>query len=146
MPDSELQHTIDLLNISSSLAFISEKVISGNRITPEEGLNLYQTADLGFLGLLSNFIRDKKNGNDAYFNKNFHVEPTNICIYRCKFCLYSRKMNEEGSWQKEIDDIVDMAKAYQGKDVTEVHIVGGVHPDRDLSYYAEMVNQVDRKS
>lgn len=142
MPDSELQHTIDLLNISSSLAFISEKVISGNRITPEEGLNLYQTADLGFLGLLSNFIRDKKNGNDAYFNKNFHVEPTNICIYRCKFCSYSRKMNEEGSWQKEIDDIVDMAKAYQGKDVTEVHIVGGVHPDRDLSYYAEMVNQV----
>ncbi len=142
MPDSELQHTINLLNISSSLVAISEKVISGNRITPEEGLSLYQTADLGFLGLLSNFIREKKNGNDAYFNKNFHVEPTNICIYRCKFCSYSRKMNEDGSWQKEIDDIVAMAKAYQDKDVTEVHIVGGVHPDRNLAYYAEMVDQV----
>ena len=142
MPDSELQHTINLLNISSSLVAISEKVISGNRITPEEGLSLYQTADLGFLGLLSNFIREKKNGNDAYFNKNFHVEPTNICIYRCKFCSYSRKINEDGSWQKEIDDIVAMAKAYQDKDVTEVHIVGGVHPDRNLAYYAEMVDQV----
>jgi aminodeoxyfutalosine synthase len=142
MPGSDIQYTIDLLNVSSSLASISEKIISGDRITPEEGLMLYQTADLGFLGLLSNFIREKKNGNDAYFNKNFHVEPTNICIYRCKFCSYSRKMNEDGSWQKEIDDIVAMAKAYQDKDITEVHIVGGVHPDRDLFYYVEMINQV----
>jgi aminodeoxyfutalosine synthase len=142
MMTKQIKENIQLLNIPAPLSGIAEKVVSGNRITPDEGLVLYQTADLGFLGMLSNFIREKINGNDAYFNKNFHIEPTNICIYQCKFCSYSRKMAEDGSWEKSLNEISSMAQAYKDKDVTEVHIVGGVHPNRNLSYYADMIHRV----
>ena len=142
MSTLELQHTIDLLNIPTPLASIAEKIIAGQRITTGEGLLLYETADLGFLGILANFVREKFNGNHAFFNKNFHIEPTNICIYGCKFCSYSRKINEEGSWEKSLDEITAIALSYCTKDVTEVHIVGGVHPHRDITYYAEMISRV----
>jgi len=142
MNSSTIKQTINLLNIPESLAAIASKVIGGLRISPEEGLCLYETADLGLLGMLANVVRERLNGNNAYFNKNFHIEPTNICIYRCNFCSYSRKFNEDGAWESSIDEITSMAKSYQDKDVTEVHIVGGVHPHRDLEYYAEMVRKV----
>jgi aminodeoxyfutalosine synthase len=139
MPAVNKQHTIDLMNFPTPLSSIAQKVVSGVRITTEEGLLLYNTADLGFLGMLANIIREKINGNDAFFNKNFHIEPTNVCIYGCKFCSYSRKLNEEGAWERDLDEIASIAKSYVNKDITEVHIVGGVHPTRDLNYYAEMI-------
>jgi aminodeoxyfutalosine synthase len=142
MSAAQIQHAVDLINIPAPLASIAQKVISGIRITTDEGLLLYKSADLGLLGMLSNFSREKINGNDAFFNKNFHIEPTNICIYGCKFCSYSRKLNEEGSWEKNLDEIVSVAQSYRDKDVTEVHIVGGVHPHRDTSYYVEMIRRV----
>ncbi len=131
-----------LFNLSLELQQISDKVLTGERISAEDAIILYQKADLGFLGSLANFVRENLNGNNAYFNKNFHIEPTNICIYRCEFCSYSRKMNEHGSWESSLDEISALAKTYQGKDVTEVHVVGGVHPHRDLYYYAELVSRI----
>jgi aminodeoxyfutalosine synthase len=142
MPSSVLQQIIETPGISMPMREIAKKVIANVRITPEEGFLLYESADLGLLGILANTVRERLNGNDAYFNKNFHIEPTNICIYRCKFCSYSRKFNEEGSWESSLDEISTMARSYKGKDVTEVHIVGGVHPQRDLYYYADMVRKV----
>jgi aminodeoxyfutalosine synthase len=142
MPSSVLQQIIETPGISMPMSEIAKKVIANVRITPEEGLLLYESADLGLLGMLANTVRERLNGNDAYFNKNFHIEPTNICIYRCKFCSYSRKFNEEGSWESSLDEISTMARSYKGKDVTEVHIVGGVHPQRDLYYYADMIRKV----
>ncbi|HEY4784459.1 MAG TPA: aminofutalosine synthase MqnE [Bacteroidales bacterium] len=142
MSDNSLKQIINSLNIPESLKSIALKVTAGERISPEEGLSLYETADLGLLGMLANAVREKINGNDAYFNKNFHIEPTNICIYRCRFCSYSRKFNEDGAWESSLDEITAIAESYKGKDVTEIHIVGGVHPQRDLAYYAEMVQRV----
>ncbi|MDP4208489.1 MAG: aminofutalosine synthase MqnE [Bacteroidota bacterium] len=142
MINPDVQQTINLFNIPEPIAAIAQKVVAGERISTEEGLALYEKADLSLLGTLASVVRERLNGNDAYFNKNFHIEPTNICIYRCKFCSYSRKVNEDGSWESCLDEIAATAQSYKGKDVTEVHIVGGVHPQRDLYYYADMVRRV----
>lgn len=142
MPNGQLKHTIQRLHIAEPINSIATKVIDGVRISPEEGLLLYEKADLGLLGMLANIVKERLNGNLAYFNKNFHIEPTNICIYRCNFCSYSRKFNEEGAWETSLDEITAIAQSYKEKEVTEVHIVGGVHPHRDLYYYADMVKRV----
>lgn len=129
-------------NLKEAEKKIAGKVKDHERITIEEGLWLYEKAELGFLGTLANFIREEKNGQNTYYNRNYHFEPTNICIYRCKFCSYSRKFNETGSWEHTIEDAIAKARQYEGKPVTEVHIVGGVHPNRDLQYYGEMISSI----
>lgn len=129
--------------LSAGLRQIAQKVFAGDRISPEEGLQLYEEADLGYLGTLANFIREKKHGDRTYFNRNFHVEPTNVCLYTCTFCSYSRliKKRDEG-WEYSLEDIMDIIKAYDGKPVTEVHIVGGVLPQYDVTFYAELFRQI----
>lgn len=129
-------------DIDSDLAKIAEKVYNNQRITDDEGLLLYDKADLGFLGVLADHVRIKNNGDYTYFNRNFHFEPTNICIYNCKFCSYKRKINEPGSWEYSYDDLLGKLKAYDGKPLTEIHIVGGVHPKRDVHYYGKMLQLV----
>ncbi len=129
-------------DIDPGLARIAEKVYNDQRITEDEGLLLFEKADLGFLGVLANYVRVKNNGNYTYFNRNFHFEPTNICIYNCKFCSYKRKINEPGSWEYSYDDLLSKLKEYDGKPLTEIHIVGGVHPKRDLHYYGKMLQLV----
>jgi aminodeoxyfutalosine synthase len=118
---------------------ISKKIIDNQRISPEEGIALYEKADLGLLGFLANHVRERKNGHHTFFNCNFHIEPTNICIYQCKFCSYKRKMNEPGAWEYTLDEIAEKARNYKGSKITEIHIVGGVHPHRDLHYYGRML-------
>ncbi len=122
---------------------IAEKVIEGLRVSQEEGLILFQKAELGFLGQLANYIREKKHGHHTYFNRNFHVEPTNVCLYTCTFCSYSRliKKREEG-WEYSLEDIMEIIKSYDGKPVTEVHIVGGVLPQYDIDFYSELFRKI----
>ena len=123
---------------------IVEKILNDERINVEDAIWLYQKSNLPQLGILANFIREKKNGNYAFFNRNFHFEPTNICIYNCKFCSYKRKLHEKGSWEYGYEDLERKLKEYEGKSITEVHIVGGVHPHRDLHYYGEMLSRVKK--
>ncbi len=123
---------------------ISEKVIAGERITESEGLYLYEKADLGYLAMLANYIRKKRFGKETYFNKNFHIEPTNICIYNCKFCSYKRKKGEPDSWDYSKEEMLDIVRKYKDTDVTEVHIVGGVHPDHDLHFYGELIADIKK--
>jgi aminodeoxyfutalosine synthase len=134
---------IDLTNLSSDLKSIAHKVFNGERISIEEGIALYEKAELSYLGVLANFVREKKNGNNVYFNRNFHVEPTNICVFDCKFCSYSRLLKQkEGSWELSEEQILEMVKSYNGKPVTEVHIVGGVHPKMGLMYFANLIKKI----
>ncbi len=123
---------------------IARKVIAGERITEDEGQYLYEKADLGYLAMLANYIRKKKFGTRTYFNKNFHIEPTNICIYNCKFCSYKRKKGESGSWDYSTEEMLDIVRSYKGTDVTEVHIVGGVHPDHDLHFYGNLIAEIKK--
>jgi aminodeoxyfutalosine synthase len=127
---------------NKDLVSIAEKIINNQRINEAEGLLLFEKGDLGLLGALANYIREKKNGDKTYFNRNFHIEPTNICIYSCKFCSYVRKPGEPGAWEYSLDEIIKIAESYRGKQVTEVHIVGGVHPRRDLHYYGNMISKI----
>ncbi len=122
---------------------IAEKVLSGKRISNDDALYLYQHADLGFLGSLANHIREQKHGNKTYFNRNFHIEPTNVCLYTCTFCSYSRliKKRSEG-WEYSLEDILDIVKKYDGLPVTEVHIVGGVLPQYDLAFYENLFSAI----
>ncbi len=126
--------------IKDSLIKISEKVLNNLRIDIEECIELYENADLGLLGMLANFIREQKNGNYTFYNKNLHLEPTNICIHNCKFCSYSKKIGGDG-WEFTIDQMLGQIEKAD-KSITEVHIVGGVHPFRDIYYYGELIKQI----
>lgn len=129
--------------LAPSLRVIAEKVHANKRITPEEGLTLYEKAPLGFLGALANHLREKKHGDKTYFNRNFHVEPTNVCLYTCTFCSYSRKIKKrEDGWEYSLEDIMDIVKSYDDKPVTEVHIVGGVLPQYDVPFYSELFSRI----
>ncbi len=128
---------------SPALKAIAEKVFNQERITFDEGVKLYREAELGFLGTLANYVREKKSGNYVYFNHNFHVEPTNVCVYTCAFCSYSRliKHREQG-WELSVDQIMDIIKGYDNQPVTEVHITGGVVPKQDLAFYTELFRRI----
>jgi aminodeoxyfutalosine synthase len=134
-------HTV----IQNQLELIAEKVYSGKRLSAEEGVFLFENADLGFLGTLANYVREKKNGNYVFFNRNFHIEPTNYCVFDCKFCSYSRKLRERGdlqAWEMTEEQIYDIVKKYDNQPVTEVHIVGGVHPKMGLHYFARLIKNI----
>jgi len=137
-------NSVILSEINNEIKTITEKIINNQRITVEEGIILYEKGELALLGTLANIVRERKHGNKTYFNKNFHIEPTNICIYNCKFCSYVRKIGEEDAWEYSIEQIIDLAKKHKEQQVTEVHIVGGVHPKRDLYYYGKMIQEIKK--
>ena len=132
-------------NVPKELLDIQEKVYNNKRITNEECLLLFQKGTLPFLGSLANYIREKKHGDITYFNRNFHIEPTNVCIFTCNFCSYSRlyARREEG-WELSAEQMLQMVKKYDGQPVTEVHIVGGVHPKMNLEFFAEVLRQIKK--
>jgi aminodeoxyfutalosine synthase len=124
--------------LAQELKDIALKVQNRERITFDEGVYLYEHAELGFLGVLANYIREEKHGDRTYFNRNFHIEPTNVCVYTCNFCSYSRLIkNKEEGWEMSVDQMMDALKKYDNEPVTEVHITGGVVPKQNLEFYAE---------
>jgi len=131
--------------VSDELQQIASKILSVQRISSDEGLMLFENGSLSFLGKLANYIREKKNGNITYFNRNFHIEPTNACVFSCNFCSYSRsyKHREEG-WEISEEEMLNMVKTYDGKPITEVHIVGGVHPKLDLCFFSNFLKKIKR--
>lgn len=134
----KLDFLIDNPNLDAKLKQIAEKVRDKQRIAFDEGVYLYEHAELSYLGVLANHIREDRHGDLTYFNRNFHIEPTNVCVYDCKFCSYSRmiKQREEG-WEMDVDGMLDIVKKYDGEPVTEVHITGGVVPKQNLAFYAD---------
>lgn len=132
-------------NLSDELKKIASKVFNSERITVEEGVILFEKAELNLLGSLANFIREKKHSDVTYFNKNFHIEPTNICVFDCKFCAYSKLLRNKGdnaAWEMDEEQIYETVRSYSDKEVTEVHIVGGVHPKMGLQYFANLIKNI----
>ncbi|MDO9257969.1 MAG: CofH family radical SAM protein [Bacteroidales bacterium] len=126
--------------ISNQIKDIALKVLSSTRITPAEGVILYREADTSLLALLADQVRKRTVGDYVFYNRNVHIEPTNICVYDCKFCSYSHHQSKE-SWELTIDEMVKTVVTL-GDDITEVHIVGAVHPGRDIYYYADLIKRV----
>ena len=128
---------------NENIKTIYSKVLGGQRISFEDGIYLYEHGKLSELGHMADIVRRRKHGDNTYFNRNFHIEPTNVCIYTCSFCSYSRliKKREEG-WEYSMDDMLNIVKTFDDKPVTEVHIVGGVLPQYDVKFYAELFRSI----
>ncbi|MCW3115932.1 MAG: mqnE [Chitinophagaceae bacterium] len=125
------------------LIAIAEKVKQRQRITDEEGLLLFEKGELPFLGALANFVREDLHGDKTYFNRNFHIEPTNVCVFTCNFCSYSRLYaHRDEGWELTMQQMLDLVKKYDDQPVTEVHIVGGVHPKMNLEFFAELLRKI----
>jgi aminodeoxyfutalosine synthase len=129
--------------ISAELQQIADKIYNKQRISEEDAVLLFEKASLPFLGALANFVRERMHGDTTYFNRNFHIEPTNVCVFSCNFCSYSKlyAKRDEG-WELSIDQMLHMVKKYDGVPVTEVHIVGGVHPKMDLQFFADLLKAI----
>jgi aminodeoxyfutalosine synthase len=137
-PITSLLRTVD-----KDLQQIGEKIVANQRITPQEGLVLFEKGSLPFLGALANYVRERKHGNKTYFNRNFHIEPTNVCVFTCNFCSYSRVYaHRDEGWELSQQQMLDIVKSYDGKPVTEVHIVGGVHPKMNLEFFLELLQKI----
>ncbi len=127
-----------------SIDQIKEKVFSDQRLTREDGLELFQSTDLLTVGRLAEHATQKKNGNRVYFVHNMHINPTNICINRCKFCAFSRSKGEPGAYEMTIDDILNKARSAE-KGVCEYHIVSGLHPDLPFEWYLDMLSALKKE-
>jgi aminodeoxyfutalosine synthase len=138
--------SIDILinnTADTALKNVAQKVKAGTRITDDECLVLFEKGSLAFVGALANFIREKLHGDKTYFNRNFHIEPTNVCVFSCKFCSYSQLYaHKEEGWELSIEQMLDIVKTYDGKPITEVHIVGGVHPKMNMEYFIELMQKI----
>ena len=141
--NGSISSLIDLPGLDPAFKTIASKIENRQRISPEEGLMLFEKGSLAMLGTMANFIRERAHGHNTYFNRNFHIEPTNVCVFSCKFCSYSKlySKREEG-WELSIDQMLDKVKAYDGQPITEVHIVGGVHPKMDIYFFEELIKKI----
>lgn len=125
------------------LIAIADKVKNNERITEEEGLLLFEKGELGFLGALANYVADRLHNGRVYFNRNFHIEPTNVCVFTCNFCSYSRQYkHRDDGWELSMEQMMDIVRKYDGQPVTEVHIVGGVHPKMNLEFFCELLTRI----
>lgn len=132
-----------LATADKPLRLVGEKIIARERITPEEGILLFEKGSLPFLGALANHVRERMHGDKTYFNRNFHIEPTNVCVFTCQFCSYSRLYaHRDEGWELSQQQMLDIVRSYDGKPVTEVHIVGGVHPKMNLEFFTELLQKI----
>src|SRR6201995_3914485 len=140
---STAQITALFPTVDKGLTRIGEKILEQERITPTEGLELFERGSLPFLGTLANFVRERLHGDKTYFNRNFHIEPTNVCVFTCQFCSYSRLYaHRDEGLELSQQQMLDIVKSYDGKPVTEVHIVGGVHPKMNLEFFTELLQKI----
>lgn len=129
------------------LAKISKKVFSGKRLTGAEALRLFESDDIFTIGKLAAHVSDIKNNGKVYFVSNRHINPTNICINRCRFCAFSRSKGEQGSFELSLAEIIAKIQTPGSRLTTafsEVHIVGGLHPDRPFDYYLEIISEIKK--
>ena len=125
------------------LKSIGQKILQNERISFEDGVALFEKSSLPYVGALANWKRNELHGDITYFNRNFHIEPTNVCVFSCKFCSYSKLYaHKEEGWELTIDQMMDIVRSYDGKPVTEVHIVGGVHPKLTLAFFLDLMRAI----
>jgi aminodeoxyfutalosine synthase len=123
---------------------IFEKVAAGARLSREDGLALFESADLLGVGALAQMVRERLHGRRAFYIYNQHVNYSNICVNGCKFCAFSRKAGEPGAYEMSLEEIFARVEARLHEPITEVHIVGGCHPDLPFSFYLEMLRGIKR--
>jgi aminodeoxyfutalosine synthase len=121
------------------LQTIRDKVHAGQRLSFDEGVFLYDQTDLFTLGELANLVRERKNGNYAYYNVNTHLNPTNVCVYRCTFCAFRADLKSAKGYVMSDEQILEHAGAAERRGATELHIVGGLHHQLPYEWYLNVV-------
>lgn len=121
---------------------IISKLRASERITAAEALELWNNAPLWQLSEVAVAAKRRISGDKVYYNRNFHLEPTNVCQFECKFCSYRRSEGEEESWDYTMEQVLDIVRKRKDSGATEIHIVGGVHPTHDLYYYTQMIRRI----
>ncbi len=130
-------------HLDISLLTIADKVQNQERLSEEEGVLLFEKGELGFVGALANYVAERLHHGKVYFNRNFHIEPTNVCVFTCNFCSYSRQYkHRDDGWELGMEQMLDIVRKYDGQPVTEVHIVGGVHPKMNLEFFCELLSKI----
>lgn len=142
MKQAQIQVLVDAQD-DEVLKVIGQKIIQNERISFEDGVALFEKSSLPYVGALANWKRNELHGDNTYFNRNFHIEPTNVCVFSCKFCSYSKLYaHKEEGWELTIEQMMDIVRSYDGKPVTEVHIVGGVHPKLTLAFFLDLMRAI----
>jgi aminodeoxyfutalosine synthase len=126
----------------NNLAEIAEKIEKGFRLTKEDAMALMESNDIIYTGQLASKLKQRKTGNYAYFNVNRHINLTNICVSRCKFCAFSRDKNDPDAYTMSLDDVIEAAQSARYLGITEFHIVSGLHPDLPFDYYLEVITRL----
>lgn len=132
----------DKLIERAGLTDLAEKVAAAERLTPDDARRLYACPDLNVLGTLANHVRERINGNRATYVFNMYLNYSNVCILSCQFCAFARKKGEDGAYQYTIEDMAAEARAGYETGMTEVHIVGGLHPALPFAYYLDMIRAI----
>ncbi|MDB5356301.1 MAG: Radical domain protein [Phycisphaerales bacterium] len=124
---------------------VAEKVLAGEVLSFDDGVALSRSRDLHGIGRLANFVREKLHGNRTYYNRNRHINYTNVCALSCKFCSFYRKRGEEGAYEMPVEQVIATARKAADAGATEVHIVGGLHPWLKFDYYLDMLRGIRRE-
>jgi aminodeoxyfutalosine synthase len=130
---------------AARLADLRDKVFAGTRLTADDGLFLDQHADLFTLGEMANFVREKKNGNVTYYNVNQHLNPTNVCVYRCAFCSFRADLKSPRGYVMTDEQILQRAREASEQGATELHIVGGLHHLLPYEWYLNIIKTIHRE-
>jgi aminodeoxyfutalosine synthase len=127
---------------SVGLGEIHTKVLNSSRLSLEDGVALFKCRDLHSAGYLANIVRERKNGNIAWFIRNQHINHTNICRNQCRFCAFYRRKDQDGAYQMTLEEIFDAVKREKDKPISEIHIVGGLNPDLSFEFYLKMLRGI----
>src|SRR5256885_15409590 len=133
--------------MATNLGPIADKVDRGERLTREDGLALFASADLLAIGQLADAANRRRNGDWVYFAANQHINPTNVCILRntCVFCSFARMPKEDGAYTRSLDEVFLEADAARENPTREFHIVGGLHPKLRLAHHPDMVPRLNAR-
>jgi aminodeoxyfutalosine synthase len=135
----------ELTLTDTSLKPIADKVLAGARLSFEDGVALYKTSDLLAVGWLANYVREKRHGNIAYYNVNRHINPTNVCVAHCKLCAFGRDPGAPGAYTFALEEMYERAAQGVREGATEIHIVGGLHPDLPFDYFLELIRGLKQR-
>src|SRR6266700_2710529 len=124
---------------------LHEKVLSRERLSPEDALVLYRTADILAVGWLANQVRERMHGDKTYFNVNRHINPTNVCVAACRLCAFGRKKDTPGAYTMALEEAFQTAASGYTEAVTEFHIVGGLHPDLPFQYFLDLISGLKQR-